>query len=304
MKSNNPPNMDFERLLARGHHSYNRKVGDWWREQAENGAHKRAYKNISQYLYEVCNNRNQEPAFIVDYACGDGAMLLQLAKRFSQARLIGLDGSQYMLELAEQRFYNCGLEAGLCKCSRFFDRRGPRVRLVKTVLPNFHLPAGRADAVIYTFPNLTCSNQERKRYNRHGYNNRSDSKIAKMLSRFREMDPEEETEAVDPEECYDDLMTAKVISRNLRQLMKPGGILIRVDYANAPRDELTDLTQWRSLFTEGALDVPIQDCCTDQLFRYQDSSYRRSAVILDVYHQTGDPSDREGGYFSSVFKAV
>jgi hypothetical protein len=304
MNNKKLPKINFEFCLSRGHGTYNRKVGDWWHGQAQNGAHKRAYKNITKYFQTSLNHNSSKPLFIIDYACGNGALLIEMAEKLPKARFIGLDGSNLMLRLAMQNLQKRGIEAELCPSSRCFDKGKARIRLVKTVLPNFTLPRGKADAAAFIFPNLTCAMKERPRYERNGYNNRKDTKVAEMLARFRETDPEEETAKIDPLEFYDDLMTAKVISRNLRQLLKKHGALLRVDYANAPREQLSELTQRRSLFTEGALDIPIKGCRAEQDFRYLDSRYHRSSVIMDVFHQTGDPTDREGGYFCSMFTAV
>jgi len=73
------------------------------------------------------------------------------------------------------------------------------------------------------------------------------------------MDPEDEVAVIKPADLYESLMTDRVISRNLRHLLKPKGICFKVDYANAHRGELSQLTQDRSLFTEGALERPIKD---------------------------------------------
>jgi hypothetical protein len=99
-------------------------------------------------------------------------------------------------------------------------------------------------------------------------------------------------------------MTDRVISRNLRLLLKKGGECFKVDYANAHRDELSHLTQMRSLFVEGALEEPVKDLRSEAFFRYVSNKFYRSQVILDVYHQTKDPSDKTGGYFISEFKAI
>ena len=299
MRKKKLPKINFESCLSRGHGTYNRKVGDWWNGQAENSAHKRAYKNIAGYFQTSLNHNGNRAIFIADYACGNGSFIIEMARKFPRAKFVGLDGSRLMLELAEQNLQKHGIEAEQCPGSRCFNNRGARVRLVKTVLPNFTLPKGKADAAAFIFPNLTAATKERPRYERNGYNNSKDTKVAEMLARFREMDPEEEVVKIEPDEFYDDLMTSKVLSRNLRHLLKKDGALLKVDYANAPREELSELTQWRSLFTEGALDVPIKGNHAEQNFRYLDSRYHRSSVILDVYHQSGDPSDIEGGYFFS-----
>ena len=107
-----------------------------------------------------------------------------------------------------------------------------------------------------------------------------------------------------PKELYEGLLTDRVVSRNLRGLLRRGGAMFKVDYANAHRDELSPLTKMRSLFVEGALEEPVKDLRCEAFFRYVGNDFRKSKVILDVYHQTRDPSDKVGGYFVSEFKAI
>jgi hypothetical protein len=102
---------------------------------------------------------------------------------------------------------------------------------------------------------------------------------------------------------FEGIMTDRVISRNLRHLLKTKGACFKVDYANAPRIELSPLTQQRSLFVEGALEEPVKSLTCQSFFRYRANRFHRSQVILDVFHQTKDPSDKTGGYFISVFDA-
>jgi hypothetical protein len=141
-------------------------------------------------------------------------------------------------------------------------------------------------------------------YDRNGYLNRGDAAVAKLLARFREMDPEDEVTTEKPAYLFDGYMTERVLSRNIRGLLKPKGLWIKVDYANALRTELTDLSQWRCLFSECALEIPIKWLKSEVLFKLRDNVFRRSSVIMDVYHQTKDPSDKTGGYFISEFGAV
>ena len=35
--------LDFEKAFLKGHKSYDTAVGDWWHDQASNGAHRKAY---------------------------------------------------------------------------------------------------------------------------------------------------------------------------------------------------------------------------------------------------------------------
>ncbi|HKP94446.1 MAG TPA: class I SAM-dependent methyltransferase [Fibrobacteria bacterium] len=297
--------IDFEKLFLKGHKSYDTPIGDWWDGQASNGAHRKAYAAVAEFVHERLKKSGKpEPKWLVDYACGSGYFLAALAARFPKARIVALDGSRKMLDRAGLRLAKAGHESGAVDAADCFAARGPRIRLVKTNLPNFSLPAGKADAVVFVFPNLTPAPADQDYYDKHGYKNREDVKVCTVLARLREMDPEDEVASGNPKEMYDGLMTDRVISRNLRHLTKKGGACFKVDYANAHRDELSELTRTRSLFVEGALEKPIKDMWCQVFFRYVTNEFHRSQVILDVYHQTKDPSDKTGGYFISEFTAV
>lgn len=303
-----PLEFDFTRALARGRASYDAKVGQWWELRAADAPHARAYRHSAEYLRDSLRRARVKNPLIVDFACGGGHFLLELAKLIPEARIVGLDGSKKLLALSRARCEAEGISAaelpGHKGMSAAFAAGGPRVRLVRTNLPNFSLPKGKADAVAFVFPNIAPGPDDQPLYDRHGYLNRTDGAVAKMLARFREMDPEDEVSTEKPDVLFDGYMTERVISRDIRALLKPKGLWIKVDYANALRSELTELSQWRCLFSECALEAPIKGLKSEVLFRMRGNVFRRSSVILDVYHQTRDPSDKTGGYFITKFEAV
>jgi len=302
---NKNKSIDFEKLFLKGHKSYDTAIGNWWESQASNGSHRKAYELIVNYVEEnFRSEKSKSPKWIVDYACGSGLFLQALAVRFPKSNIVALDGSPKMLELARARMVKVSVEAGIVSTKKCFDTNGPRVRLVQSSLPNFSLPKHKADIVIFVFPNITPAPADQDYYDKHGYLNRADTKVCTVLARLREMDPEDEVAVIKPAELYEGLMTDRVICRNLRHLLKPKGICFKVDYANANRSELSQLTQNRSLFTEGALEVPIKDLNSEVFFKYRSNRFHRSQVILDVYHQTKDKSDKTGGFFITRLDAV
>lgn len=295
--------IDFERALLRGRTSYDSAVGDWWDGRASNASHLKAYREIAAYLKSRFAVAKKKPRWLVDFACGSGHFLSVLAAKFPEARIVALDGSKKMLKRAAERLAAAGEEAGLVDPKRCFDLAGPRIRLVETRLPNFSLPRNRADAVTFLFPNLTCAPSDQPYYDRHGYRRPGDVAVAKILARLREMDPEDEVTAADPEELYDGLLTERVVGRNIRGLLRSGGLWFKADYANARREELSSLTQLRTLFGEGALEEPVKELHTEKFFRFSHHRFFKSRVILDVFHQTQDPTDKTGGYFISELRA-
>ncbi len=280
--------IDFEKELLRGRKSYNEHVGKWWVKQSLNAAHERAYRTIAEQARRCAG---ASPRVIVDYACGPGQILAKLYKKFPKAEIIGIDGSSMMLELTEKRLQRIGGD---------FDKR---VLLVESDLPNFSLDLPKADLLVFAFPNVVVRTKDQPYYDEHGYQDNPDAKTASFLASSREPDPSEETVTDEEDILFDNLLTGKVVSRNLRGLMKRGGICIRAEYSNAPREELTKLVQARQAFEEGSLGS-FQGRKAVRLFSFRESFYYRSRVIEDVYHQTKDEADRTGGYFLNVLKAV
>ena len=299
-----PLKFDFNRALLRGHVCYDAGVGQWWESQAADGAHRSAYRTIAEYIRDKMQAAKIKSPLIVDYACGGGFVLLQLAKLLPEARLVGLDGSKKLLALAQSRLEAQGVSCATLPAKDAFAAHGPRVRLIQTLLPNFKLPKGKADAVAFVFPNIAPGPDDQPLYDRNGYLNRADVAVAKMLARFREMDPEDEVTTEDPQILFDGYMTERVLARNVHGLLKPRGQWIKVDYANALRSELSDLSQRRHLFCECALESDVKGKYSEQLFALRDNVFRRSKVILDVYHQTRDESDKTGGYFITAFEGL
>lgn len=299
-----PLDFNFTRALLRGAVSYDATVGTWWESQAADDAHKRAYRHAAETVRDRLKKARVKSPLIVDYACGGGHFMLELLRLIPDARVVGLDGSKKLLALTAARCEAAGIQAEVMTGAKAFGAAGPRVRLVRTNLPNFRLPAGRADAVAFVFPNIAPGPDDQGVYDRNGYLNRADTAVGTLLARFREMDPEDEVSFEKPEIRLDGYMTDRVLARHIRSLLKTGGFWFKVDYANAPRGDLTELSQWRCLFAEGALETPIKGLKSELLFKLGGNSFRRSTVILDVYHQTKDPSDKTGGYFITDFRAV
>ena len=294
--------VNFDKALSQGQKSYD-FLQHWWEKKSSDYSHQKAYYNIVQYTKSLWK-QSSYPKIIVDFACGEGSLLFHLAKAFPKSKLVGFDGSKKLLGTAQKKLEKAGLSSLLVTQKKAFQfTKSCSIHLVKTALPNFSLPKFKADLVFFTFPNMTSGNREYY-YNQHGFLNRKDVNVAEMLARFREMDPEDEIETISYDDCYDELMTNKILFRNLRHLCKKNALLIKTEYANAVREELTELDQMRQLFGEGALTKPVKESYSIALFEYQTNIYKRSTVISDVFDQTQNQSDKSGGYLISHFKAI
>ena len=280
-------NIEFDYELDRGIITYNEKVGLWWKRQAANATHRYAYRNIADF---VRDSYDGAPRLIVDYACGGGTLLSRLHGHFPDSDIVGLDGSSLMLGMARKRLARLG------------GRARHRITLVETLLPDFGLARGIADLVLFVFPNIVSYSgaDNGKEYARHL--RPTDIAVARKLAFAR--DPDDGEEEDDPQTVYTTLLKDRLVSLNIRGLLKRGGICLRVEYGTVRREELPRLELLRTEFEEGALDREIDGLRADQWFRVQGSRYYRSGVIEDVYHQSQDERDLQGGYFITVLRAL
>ncbi len=279
--------IDFDRELDEGKETYDHTLGQWWQSRSSDAAHRYAYRKIADHMKSFFPG---VPEKIIDYGCGGGDLLSRLYRRFPESPLVGVDGSSLLLEEAGRRL------------QRLDKKWMQRVELVETELPDFSLPSGEADLLIFAFPNIV-PDPDKDEFDEECLED-EEFEVAEYLSEAREPDPEDETVTDDSETLYDSLMTDRILSHNLRRLLKRGGICVRVEYANSERDELTELVEQRLAFEEGSLNRPVDGYRLKPLFAQLDSAYLRSKVIEDVYHQTGDEDDKEGGYHLTSLYAL
>lgn len=267
--------------------SYNDITGNWWRDQAADRVHQRAYKNIAEFIHA---SSPRAPKLIVDYACGAGDLLSLLSLRFPNSNLIGLDGSSLLLDLAEKR-----LSSIPSSCTR-------RISLIETVLPKQSGLKQRADLIVYCFPNMTPASDEEGKGMKLTVNS-TDARIAQYLSEIKEPG-DEELPLSELEAIQHTLLYGRCISHNLRQLLIRDGICVRVEYATTQRHEWSPRDLQLVLFEEGSLDAEVAGIKPHPWFRVLASAYFRSKVLEDVYHQTGDARDTNGGYLITVLRAL
>jgi SAM-dependent methyltransferase len=254
--------------------SYNGEVGHWWRRRSLETAHRRAYAKIADFIRA---SYSQAPRLIVDYACGAGNLLSLLSHRFPHSKLVGLDGSSLMLSLARQRLSNLPRH-----CAQ-------RISLVETALPNFALSQAQADLVVFCFPHMMPYSSEVEMQDWRAGLDKKDREIALNLAY--------------PEDPFT-LEQSRYVALNLRHLLIRGGICVRVEYASLKREALSLPELLRVSFEEGSLDTEVEGRMPRQWFHLLASAYFRSKVLEDVYQQTGDERDRNGGFIITVLKAI
>ena len=295
------PSAKLTRALNQGDRSYNTFLGEWWYRKSRDATHRRAYARIVDHVVRAFRSRGRLPRLVMDYACGTGGTLLELARRFPAAKLVGIDGSERMLELARYDLQRSGQDADFVEAASVFSKKGPRIRLAQTPLPDFSLPSGVADAVLFLFPNMNFSASHIARLQEQIFGDRWKCNVARLLSRLPDLDgPRDNTP---PETIYEDLLFERAMSRNIHRLLKRNGLWFKADYSNCVRQDLSELIQWRMLFSESALDANIDETPQQDLFELLKCTYHRSAVIRDVYEQTHKACDRTGGFMISVLRA-
>ncbi len=267
--------IDFDGELERGLESYDDVLGGWWLRQSENGAHRRAYRTIARYIHD---SFRRPLGLVIDYGCGTGALLSRLAWRYPGARFLGLDGSAFMLELARRRVARLGRA-----CTT-------RIRLLRSPLPNFALPRGAADLVVYAFPNIVPRVP--------GDDFHSDA------HRLTEGERQALRRLALAEGGHADVLRDRLVALNLHGLLKRGGYCVRVEYCAVRRYELSHSELLRTGLEEGSLDSVLGARRPRQWFRVVASSWFRSGVIEDVRHQAGIRRAGPGGYAITVLRAL
>lgn len=271
--------IDFTQTLASGLGAYNSNVGQWWVRKTRTAAHAAAYLNIASHVVQ-CARR--EDGLIIDYGCGTGLLMKRLVDVLPAWKFVGIDGSTAMLRGAEMwaRTKRKGRPASI------------EFRLAK--LPDFSVSTPKADIIVFTFPNIVSVAGERRQFEEIF---RKDRDVAGWLAMNQE-----EGEGVGA--LYDSLFMSRVVARNLRFLLRKGGLCIRVDYSQGARDELGRFDQLATLFEEGSLNAKQSRLQPQKFFKLLYSQYYPSAVIRDVYDQTKDKDFLEGGYLVSLLQAI
>lgn len=289
MFSKNRVKVDFEKELRTNFRGYNTTLTRWWNIRACNKSHCIAYRNIANY---VTTHVDLIPSLVIDYGCGTGRLLGEIAVRFVDTKFIGLDGSSAMLKTAKA----------------YLKNRAPdllnRIKLLKAPLPIRLLLGKRADLVTFTFPHILSNLYDLDLNSFLEHLTYSEIENAVILAEDKGMEEISNEYTEEDPDLLQSLLVNRVISKNLRSLVKRDGYCLRVELANAKREEFPEIFQKRFSFQEGSLDKSLSDQSIQQPFELVRSEYHRSKVMEDAYEQTGDESDRKGGYWISLLRAL
>jgi SAM-dependent methyltransferase len=287
--SKNRVKVDFEKELRTNFRGYNTTLTRWWNIRACNKSHCIAYRNIANY---VTTHVDLIPSLVIDYGCGTGRLLGEIAVRFVDTKFIGIDGSSAMLKTAKTYLKN--------KAPDLLNR----IKLLKAPLPIRLLLGKRADLVTFTFPHILSNLYDLDLNSFLELLTYSEIENAMILAEDKGMEEVSNEYNDEDPDLLQSLLVNRVISKNLRSLVKRGGYCLRVELANARREEFPEIFQKRFSFQEGSLDKSFADESLQQPFELVRSEYHRSKVMEDAYEQTGDESDRKGGYWISLLRAL
>ena len=287
--SKNRVKVDFEKELRTNFRGYNTTLTRWWNIRACNKSHCIAYRNIANY---VTTHVDLIPSLVIDYGCGTGRLLGEIAVRFVDTKFIGIDGSSAMLKTAKTYLKN--------KAPDLLNR----IKLLKAPLPIRLLLGKRADLVTFTFPHILSNLYDLDLNSFLELLTYSEIENAMILAEDKGMEEVSNEYNDEDPDLLQSLLVNRVISKNLRSLVKRGGYCLRVELANARREEFPEIFQKRFSFQEGSLDKSLSDQSLQQPFELVRSEYHRSKVMEDAYEQTGDESDRKGGYWISLLRTL
>lgn len=295
---------EFEKAFDKGYQSYDTRMGDWWLEKSQDGPHQRSYKVIAGYIDAFLRKRKISlPRILIDYGCGNGAILKTLGKTFPSTTIVAIDGSRKMLKKAVLNLSQFERNVQFVEPKRYYYPADSRVLLVQTPLPNFSMPAGHADLALLLFPNINATDDQIRGLKKlirdpqvHG--------TARLLAKLRQKEPDPVEAGATLEELTDVLLLERIVCMNIHRLLKKGGLWFKVEYSGCPREKLSELDRWELLFTECAMNVSIDGKKQRPLFQFLDNQFFRSSVIRDVYDQSKDPDHKHGGYFITTYRAL
>ena len=289
MLPDNGGEVDFDKELRTNFRGYNTTLTRWWSIRASNNSHCNAYRNIANY---VIARIDPVPSLVIDYGCGTGRLLGEIAVRFVDTKFIGIDGSSAMLKTAKT----------------YLRKEAPnllnRIKLLKAPLPTQLLLGKRADLVTFTFPHILSNLYDLDINAFLEFLTYSEIENAVILAEDKGVEDVSKDYTDEDPDLLQSLLVNRVISKNLRSLLKRGGYCLRVELANARREEFPNVFQKRFSFQEGSLDKSLSDQSVLQPFKLLRSEYHSSKVMEDAFEQTGDESDRKGGYWISLLRAL
>jgi SAM-dependent methyltransferase len=269
----------LEEAMLAASSGYERILGRWWVGKADDDAHREAFRHAARWTRR---RRDGGPATILDYACGAGHLLKRLRKVFPRATLTGYDGAVKLLKKAGKRLGD-----------------DPKLELVEKLLPDLMDPHPPVDLTVLCLPHVLPFDEGESV---HAYADRHRTELEaarKLTDAMREAGHWDTGEEVEWQ--VGNVIFERMVARHLRRLTRPEGHCVRIDYTEAPYDDIDDTYQDYIRFSQGAC-ASVCGVRVPRFFEQVAHTYRASDLISDVADQT-EGYDSEGGYMVRLLAA-
>ncbi len=164
----------------------------WWLRRSLSPEYQRAYSTITAYLQTL---HLKENTHLCEAACGNGEMLSRISKQIPQISVCGFDACEHMLHIASERLAREGIKIKKSSSSKETPTlHTTEVQLFTRNLFGTEFPNETFDVLLFTFPDI-------------------------MGERVTAL----------PFTKSNDEITQE-ITQELNRILKPGGLLIRVEY--------------------------------------------------------------------------
>lgn len=260
----------------------------WWSERAKDADHQQAYQRIAKYISKHCQKKAPR---IIDFACGPGFLIKHLNEQMPKAQIVGIDESKQAIKAAKA-YHKIALSA----------KARQQIEMKHMALPNFKHRLDLADVVVFSFPDFRADDEKKwiKHWSKHFPEDYAEAKY--LRRHHKKAYPDSDHSPVS------ELFIKRVAGRNIIDMCKPGGLIIRVEYSACKRGDCDEGFMEEMHFWECI--KPLHKTFVrkerKQLIYAKKlrSKFYRSDVIHDVYAQTGDDDDLDGGFFVTAYERV
>ena len=176
------------------------------------------------------------------------------------------------------------------------------VHMKQMPLPNFKHKLPLADIVVFSFPDFRADDEKKwiKHWSKHFPEDYAEAKF--LRKHHKKCYPDSDHSSVS------ELFIKRIAGRNIINMCKPGGSIYRVEYSACKRSDCDEGFMEEMQFWECIKPVDKSFLRKQRkpliLAKKRRSKFIRSDVIHDVYAQTGDDDDLDGGFFITAYERL
>ena len=261
----------------------------WWSARAKDRAHQRAYRLIAETIAERARGLKKKPQRLIDFACGAGFLIKHLSKEMPDLDIVGIDESQQAIDGAHD-YHQQSLSA----------KQRQRVSLQQMPLPNFTHKLKKAEILVFSFPDFRVDGEKKwvKKWKAIYPDDWDECK--RLVRKLKKIYPDAEHSTT-----YE-LFIKRIANRNILSMCKKGALVFRIEYSACKRSECDECYLEEMAFYECV--KPSHKRLKGErrkritAAKMTESVFFKSKVVQDVFAQTGNQEDKEGGFFISVFR--